>query len=97
MNQLLIQFTYLQLLDFLSTVAFLIQGVAEANPVVRLAMSTNSGVLAGLALVKLAALGLGLYCWRLGKQRLLGRINLMFAALVTWNLVVIILGSVRSV
>jgi hypothetical protein len=96
MNQLLIQFTYLQLLDFLTTIAFLVQGVGEANPVVRLAMSTNSGVLPGLVAVKIAALALGLYCWRLGKQRLLGRINLLFAGLVAWNLAVIILASVRK-
>ena len=47
----------------------------------------------GLLAVKVAALGLGLYCWRGGKLRLLGRMNLMFAAIVAWNLAALIVGT----
>jgi hypothetical protein len=37
---------------------------------------------------------LGLYCWRQGRRQLLFRINILFAALVAWNLVALILRSV---
>ena len=89
----LIQFAYLQLLDLLTTVAFLLQGVQEGNPLVRWILRASPNPLGGLLGVKVLALILGLYCWRFGKQRLLGRINLLFAALVAWNLVALIAGS----
>ena len=38
MNQLILQYSYLQVLDFLTTLAFMINGVQEGNPVVRLAL-----------------------------------------------------------
>jgi hypothetical protein len=48
MNQLLWQYSYLQVLDFLTTIAFLVHGVQEANPIVRFAMAVSPGVLPGL-------------------------------------------------
>ena len=90
----ILQFSYLQLLDLLTTLAFLLHGVQEANPLVKAAMTLYPNPAGGLLLVKLAALALGLACWRLGKHVLLGRVNVFFAALVTWNLVALILGSV---
>lgn len=93
MTSLLWQFSYLQVLDYLTTIAFLLIGVQEGNPVVRLCMNVAPSPMVGLALVKLAALVLGLYCLRLGKDRLLARINVMFAMLVAWNLVALILGA----
>lgn len=95
MNQLLIQFGYLQLLDLLTTVAFLVNGIQEANPLVRLAIDVSPNPLGGLVAVKLAAMLLGLYCWRMGRTRILTRINLLFALVVAWNLAALILGSVR--
>ena len=92
-NQLLWQFSYLQILDFLTTVAFLLHGVREANPLVRLAFSAGANPLAMLVMVKLVAIALGLYCWRQGRRQLLVRINVLFALLVAWNLVALILGS----
>ena len=44
----------------------------------------------GLLLVKFVAIALGILCWRLGRGRLLFRMNLFFALLVTWNIVAII-------
>ena len=38
MNQLLLQYSYLQMLDLLTTVAFLLHGIHEGNPLVRLAL-----------------------------------------------------------
>jgi hypothetical protein len=90
----LVQFVYLQLLDLLTTVAFLLQGIQEGNPLVRWILRASPNPLGGLLGVKILALILGLYCWRLGRQRLLGRINLLFAALVAWNLLALIAGSV---
>lgn len=96
MNYLLIQFSYLQLLDFLTTVAFLLVGVQEANPLVKLAFQLGASPMSGLALVKIAGLGLGYYCWRQGRHGLLVKMNILFAALVAWNLFALILGSATT-
>jgi hypothetical protein len=90
----LIHYSYLQLLDLLTTIAFLVQGVQEGNPLVRFAIHLTPSPIAGLMMVKIAAVMLGVYCWRAEKTRLLGRVNIMFAALIAWNLVALILGSV---
>jgi hypothetical protein len=95
MNHLLIQFTYLQVLDLLTTVAFLLHGVQEGNPVVRFVLGATDSPLGGLLLVKVVAVFLGIACWRLGRVKLLSRINLLFALVVTWNVVAIIAQSVR--
>ena len=95
MGDTLIQYSYLQVLDFLTTVAFLVQGVQEGNPLVRLAMNVTSNPMVGLLIVKLLAVGLGVYCWRGGRGRTLTKINLLFAVVVAWNLVSLILGSVQ--
>ena len=96
MNQLLIQYSYLQMLDLLTTFAFLLRGVQEGNPMVRFAMRFSSHPLGGLLAVKMLALGLGIYCWRCGRHRLLTRINILFAIVVAWNLVALIAGSMGT-
>jgi len=96
LNPLLWQYSYLQVLDFLTTIAFLVNGVEEGNPLVRLALTTWSNPIMGLLVVKFLAIVLGFYCWRVGKRQLLKRINLLFAVLVAWNLVALIVSSVRS-
>ncbi len=93
MNQLLLQYSYLQVLDFMTTVAFLLHGVREGNPLVRAALHYSPNPLGGLLLVKALAVGLGIYCWRGGRERLLSRMNILFAALVAWNLVALILAA----
>ena len=95
MTQLLYQYSYLQVLDFLTTIAFLLHGVREANPVVRWALYSFPSPFSGLVAVKLAAVLLGVFCWYFGRQRLLARINLLFALLVAWNLVALIIGATR--
>lgn len=94
MNQLLLEYSYLQVLDFLTTIAFLINGVHEGNPIVRFALH-YAHPLGGLLIVKLVAIGLGLYCWMAGRKRLLNRMNLLFAFIVAWNLAALIVGSVQ--
>jgi hypothetical protein len=96
-NQQLLQFSYLQVLDFLTTIAFLLHGVQEANPLVRLALFSMPNPIGALVTVKVLALGLGLFCWRMGRDRLLMRINIMFAVLVAWNLVALIATSAKGV
>jgi hypothetical protein len=96
-NQQLLQFSYLQVLDFLTTIAFLLHGVQEANPLVRLALFSMPNPIGALVTVKVLALALGLFCWRMGRDRLLMRINIMFAILVAWNLVALIATSARGV
>ena len=93
LNQLLIQYAYLQVLDLLTTLAFMLHGVREGNPLVRFMMHATSNPLNGLLAVKLIATGLGLYCWRLGRGKLLARINIIFAVVVAWNLAALILSS----
>lgn len=92
---LLVQFSYLQVLDFLTTLAFLMHGVQEANPFVRWCLAFAPNPLAGLFAVKVLAICLGIYCWRMRKSRLLLRINIFFAALITWNLVALVIASVH--
>lgn len=94
-NQLLLQYSYLQVLDFLSTIAFLLTGVREGNPLVRVALQYAPDPVMGLAMVKLVAILLGVYCWKSGRLRLLGRMNFMFAVVVAWNLVALIAGSIN--
>lgn len=96
LNQALMHFSYLQILDFLSTVAFLVNGVKEANPIVRFALKFGPSPFGGLVLVKLFAILLGVYCWRMGRQRLLSRINISFALLIAWNLVALIVGALTK-
>lgn len=95
MTHILYQYSYLQVLDFLTTVAFLINGVDEGNPVVAWAINVFPSPLAGLAAVKILALGLGAYCWQTAKGRLLNRINIGFAILVAWNLMSLIVKTAR--
>jgi hypothetical protein len=92
-NHLLVQFSYLQVLDFLTTIAFLVNGVKEANPVVRWALKVVPNPIGGLLLVKVLAILLGVYCWRMGRHRLLSKINIVFAMLIAWNLVALIAGT----
>jgi len=95
-NQLLIQYSYLQVLDLMTTVAFILNGVREGNPLVRFAMGNAPSPISGLLFIKIGAIALGIYCWRRGRERLLTRINMMFALLVAWNLAALILGSVHA-
>ena len=91
----LLQFAYLQGLDILTTLAFLVAGVQEGNPMVRAAIQMAGSPLAGLLVIKASAMLLGGVCWRQGRMRLLKRANLFFAGLVAWNLVCLILGLGR--
>jgi uncharacterized membrane protein len=94
---LLLQFVYLQILDVLSTLAFLRHGLEEANPLVRLAISGAHSPLGGLLALKLLGAGLAFYCWRQGRLRVLVRANVFFAVLVAWNLVALLVARSAAV
>ena len=93
MNQLFIQYSYLQVLDFMTTIAFLLNGVREGNPLVRFAIHYAPHPLGGLLAIKIAAIALGIYCWRAGRNRLLVRINILFALVVAWNIAALIVAA----
>lgn len=95
MNQLLLQYSYLQVLDFMTTVAFLLHGIHEGNPLVRVALRFSPNPLSGLLAIKVLAVGLGIYCWKGGRERLLMKINILFAVIVAWNMIALIMGSVN--
>ena len=88
-----VQFAYLQALDLLSTIAFLVHGVGEANPFVRWSMSMAPHPIGGLLAVKLLGIALALYCVKTHREKLLSRINLFYAGLITWNLLCLVLAS----
>jgi hypothetical protein len=94
-TQLLLQFSFLQVFDFLTTVAFLVNGIGEGNPLVRSLMTWCPNPLVGLGVAKGLAVLLALYCWKNERFRLLNRANLFFSVIVTWNLLVLIIGTAR--
>ena len=95
LNQLLWQYSYLQMLDFLTTIAFMLHGVNEGNPLVRFAIRYAPHPLGGLLVVKAVAVALGFYCWKRGRQRLLTRMNVLFAVVVMWNIAALIVASAQ--
>ncbi len=88
----LLHYAYLQVLDLLTTSAFLLAGVREANPIVVFAMQMAAKPVFGLAAVKILALMLGLFCWWTARVRLLKVATAFYAVLVAYNLVCLILG-----
>jgi hypothetical protein len=88
-RELLVQiFIYLQLLDFITTILGMRLGASEASPFIRLLFHFGSPL--GVALSKLIALALGAVCVWLKKDHILNWINYWYAALVVWNLCVIL-------
>lgn len=81
-------FLYLQLLDFLTTLIGFRLGAGEASPFVRLLM--HAGPAVGVAASKAVAVALGGLCIALRKQHLLRWANYWYAALVLWNVCIIL-------
>ena len=83
-------FLYLQLLDALTTLLGFRAGLAEANPFIRVLVQV--GPLAGLLVDKVLAVVLAGVCVWSGRSRMIRWINYWYAALVAWN-IVLILGT----
>jgi hypothetical protein len=92
---MLLLFITLQLLDAATTMFFLRHGVAEGNPLVRALFSVSTGPALGLAVAKVAGVVLAILAWRTGRQRLLSRVNVVFAAAVLWNVAATTLAHLR--
>ena len=90
---LFLEFVYLQVLDALTTIAFMMYGVAELNPLIKWAMRESPSALTGLLLVKILAVGLAFYCIVRARQKLLRKVNIFFALVVDYNVVVLILSA----
>jgi hypothetical protein len=86
-------FGYLQVLDLLTTIAFLLKGVAEANPLVRWTFSAAGDPLYGLLYAKLVALVLGFACWKWSRRGLLSKATVAYSLLVVWNLAALTLAG----
>ena len=82
-------FLTLQFFDAATTLVFLRLGIAEANPVMRMALAAGSNQAVALALPKAAAAGLAFVAFRTGRVRMLGRVNVFFLLCVAWNLAAI--------
>jgi hypothetical protein len=88
-NRLAVQvFLYLQLLDLLTTLVGLRMGATEASPFIRALMEFGPAV--GVLLSKLIAITLGVLCVWLDKAHLIRKICYWYAALVVWNLSVLL-------
>lgn len=82
-------FVLLQVLDVATTLIGLHIGGSELNPLIATLMRVTEPTIA-LMVAKSVGFGLGGYfIWR-QKTRLIRRINIFFAALVTWNIIVIV-------
>jgi Domain of unknown function (DUF5658) len=81
-------FFYLQLLDALTTLLGFRAGLMEASPFVRLLVSF--GPFAGLLADKMFAVLLGVICVWSGRSRLIPWVNYWYAALVIWNIILIL-------
>jgi hypothetical protein len=86
-------FIYLQVLDLMTTIGFLANGVREGNPVIRFLIHTTSNPLLGLLIAKCIAIVLGVYACRTGREAVLRKANVFFAILVVWNVLAAIAGA----
>ena len=89
----LAQFIYPQMMDMLTTVAFMMYGIAEVHPVVKWAMRESPSALGGLFLVKVAAVMLALFCMARSQQKLLRGANILFAGVVAYNILVLTMNA----
>jgi hypothetical protein len=89
-------FVYLQLLDFLTTMAGFKLGAREASPfIVKLIHATSPAI--GVAASKVVGLAIAGVCLVMNRPRLVVWVNYWYASLVVWNLLVIIRAGSRLV
>jgi hypothetical protein len=89
-------FVYLQLLDFLTTIAGFKVGAYEVSPFIVKLIHSSSPLL-GLATSKAIGLAVAGLCIGLNRVRLIGWINYWYAGLVVWNLCVIIVAQQNAI
>jgi hypothetical protein len=84
-------FFYLQVLDLMTTLLGFKLGLAEASPFVR--WLTSFGPEAGVVASKLIAVALGAFAVWTQRFKVIRWINYWFAALVAWNLWLILIAG----
>jgi hypothetical protein len=85
-------FVYLQLLDFLTTMVGFKLGAHEASPfIAKLIHSTSPAI--GVAASKMVGLAIGGLCIATNRIKLLSFANYWYAALVVWNLAMILTAA----
>ena len=89
----LAEFVYLQLLDVLTTIAFLLQGVSEGNPIVKWAIRWGPHPIGSLVMLKGVAVALAIYCVYRHREGVLRKANIFFAVIVLYNLAVLLMTS----
>ena len=85
-------FVYLQILDFLTTLVGFRLGASEASPFIAKLIHATSPAW-GVAASKVLGLGIGGICLATGRSRLIIWINYWYAALIIWNLCVILVAG----
>jgi hypothetical protein len=84
----LVPFLYLQILDFLTTMVGIQVGLSESSPFIRWMMNSNPA--AGLAASKVVAVLIAGACIATNRPNLIKWVNGWYAALVVWNLCLIL-------
>jgi len=82
-------FVYLQLLDFLTTMVGFKLGAHEASPFIANLIHSTSPAM-GVAVSKVVGLAIGGLCIATGRVKLLSFANYWYAALVVWNLAMLL-------
>jgi hypothetical protein len=90
---ILAEFIYLQLLDILTTIAFMMQGVGESNPIIRWVIREGPHPIWALFMLKGGVVLLALFCLYSSRERVLRKVNVFFACLIVYNLVALILSN----
>ena len=85
-------FVYLQILDFLTTLVGFRFGAHEVSPFVVKLIHSSSPAL-GVAASKVVGLAIAGLCVATNRVRLVGWANYWYAALVVWNLTMILMAS----
>ena len=82
-------FVYLQVLDFLTTMVGFRIGAHEASPFIATLIHISSPAV-GVAASKMLGLAIGGLCVAANRVRLLSFANYWYAALIVWNLAMIL-------
>lgn len=88
-------FVYLQLLDFLTTMIGLRLGLSEASPTIR-PFIEPLGMALAVGVSKVIAFSLAGFCLFTRREHIIRWINYWFAALVVWNMMLIIIVLTRN-
>ena len=89
----LAEFVYLQLLDVLTTIAFLLQGVGEGNPIVNWVIRWGPHPIGSLFMMKAVAVAMAIVCVHRHREGVLRKANVFFAVIVLYNLAVLLMTS----